>query len=126
MTQPLVVLSLPEDVRWPLGGWLRRDDRDLPQSQGATQFLAAAGYEGPKGLAVLATIDDSRSWGPLLHVSLSYSNRDPSWAEIKAAREVFFPADLDVMMVLPREQDYVNLHGHTFHLWQTPESWGMR
>lgn len=118
--------SLPGDVRWPMGGWLRRVDRGLPQSQEQTQFLAAASYDGPKQLAVLASIDNTGRWGPLLHVSLSYADRDPSWMEIKAARETFFPADVDVMMVLPRQEDYVNLHAHTFHLWQTPERWGMR
>ena len=28
----------------------------------------------------------------------------------------FSPPDIDVMMMLPRESDYVNLHPHTFHL----------
>jgi hypothetical protein len=118
-------LAIPaDDVKWPLGGWLKVHETpgiiDRPDTSGQ------AAYEGPNGLTVLATIDNTPRFGPLLHVSLSYRKRDPFWSEIKAAREAFFPPDIDVMMMLPRESDYVNLHPHTFHLIQTPERWGLQ
>jgi hypothetical protein len=81
---------------------------------------------GPNGLGVIVTIDNTPRFGSLLHVSISHHRRDPLWSEIKALREVFFPPDIDVMMMLPRESDYVNLHPHTFHLIQTPERWDLR
>ena len=80
---------------------------------------------GDIGLKVLASVERTPH-GTLLHVSTSYDNRDPDWYEIRAIREAFFPLDLDAMMVLPRAEDYVNIHHHTFHLWQTPSEWGMR
>jgi hypothetical protein len=78
------------------------------------------------GLRVAATVDNTPDWGPLLHVSLSYHDHDPPWDDIKAVRAAFYPATVDVMMMLPRAEDYVNLHPHCFHLWQTPQPWRLR
>lgn len=112
------------DVKWPLGGWLKL--RETPSIVGQLDVSGHAAYDGPNGLVVVMTIDNTPRFGPLLHVSLSYRKRDPFWSEIKAAREAFFPPDIDVMMMLPAERDYVNLHPHTFHLIQTPERWDLR
>ena len=118
-------LAIPAgDVKWPLGGWLKV--RETPEVIGQLDISGQAAFDGPNGLAVIATVDNTPRFGPLLHVSLSYRKRDPFWSEIKAAREAFFPSDIDVMMMLPRESDYVNLHPHTFHLIQTPERWDLR
>lgn len=76
-------------------------------------------------LRVLASMDDTQH-GELLHVSLSYRDLNPSWEDIKVVRGAFFPDDIDVMMVLPKKEDYVNAHKHTFHLWQTPVAWNIR
>lgn len=78
------------------------------------------------GLSVIASIDDTPRFGPLLHVSLAWPDRNPTWGEITAVRGAFFPRDVDAMMVMPRAEDYVNVHAYCFHLWQTPTEWGMR
>lgn len=83
-------------------------------------------WQTANGLRVLASMDDTDHWGRLLHVSISYQSRNPSWDDIKAVRAAFFSDDIDVMMVLPKAADYVNVHEHTFHPWQTPTEWGMR
>jgi hypothetical protein len=77
------------------------------------------------GLRVFATHDTTPRWGPLLHVSIStpLDQEPPTWEEIKTIRAAFYPPDRDAMMVLPREEDYVNVHTNTFHLWETPEDW---
>jgi hypothetical protein len=82
-------------------------------------------WRGPKQLGVLGSMDPTPH-GNLLHVSLTYPDHDPSWKVIRAVRDAFFPATVDVMMVLPRAEDYVNIHPHCFHLWQTPVGWGIR
>lgn len=88
-------------------------------------------WEGPKGLCVVASVDAPPGHGLLLHVSLSYPKHDPNWATIRRVRDAFYPASVDCMMVLPREQDYVaGVAGwedsHVFHIWQTPSGWGVR
>lgn len=77
------------------------------------------------GLKVLASLDQTHH-GALLHVSVSHKHRHPSWEEIRAVRDALYPDDVDVMMVLPQAQDYVNIHEHTFHLWSTPSEWGIQ
>ncbi len=109
------------DVRLADGRQLRR----LAEYQGRVAPQAGAAWRSPDGLLVLASLDDTPH-GLLLHVSLSYKSRDPSWADIRAVREAFYPATVDVMMVLPQAQDYINVHPHCFHLWETPTVWGLQ
>lgn len=104
-------------------GTLRLSDGRTLRDRG--EWMTGRTWQSPDGMRVLATLDDTPH-GELLHVSISYAKRDPSWSDIRRVRDVFFPSDVDVMMVLPAEADYVNVHEHTFHLWQTPRTWGMQ
>lgn len=79
----------------------------------------------PTEFLVSASVLRTPNWGHLLHISMSYPDHDPSWDEIKMLREVFFPPDVDAAMFLPRASNYVNVHRHCFHLWQTPQEWGI-
>lgn len=60
------------------------------------------------------------------HLSISHVGhgevlrRYPGWDEIADARDVFLPADLQFVMVLPPAGEYVALHDTTFHLHQFP------
>jgi hypothetical protein len=81
-------------------------------------------YATADGLAVIRSIDPTPH-GELLHASVSRRDRYPSWDEIHAVRDIVFPKDVDVMMMLPRAGDYVNVHPNCFHLWQTPKEWGV-
>ncbi len=77
------------------------------------------------GMVVTSTIDPTQH-GALLHVAVSYHDHDPSWVEIKHVRAAFYPASIDVMMMLPAEVDYINVHEHCFHLVQTPVAWAVQ
>lgn len=112
-------------LAWGSGYLRERPAPEVPPAM-AGRVLEAHGYDGPGQLSVFVTIDNTPKWGPLKHVSIAYPRRDPSWAEIKRVRDLFFAADEDVMMVLPRQADYVNVHPHAFHLWQTPQGWEIR
>lgn len=52
-----------------------------------------------------------------IHLSISHSNRYPTWQEIKDARYRLMPRDRDVFQVLPPPDDYCNVHPNCFHLW---------
>lgn len=90
-------------------------------------FLESAGWRhAPTGFIVSAGVEDTDRWGALLHASMSYHDRDPSWEDIKMVREALFPMDMDTAMILPRISDYINVHSHCFHIWQVPEHWGLQ
>ena len=127
--------ELPPDGRlpWPLGGWLVRDRESEDELRRVTSLgsehaptRAIRVYAAPGSLKLICTIDITPRFGDLLHCSISHRKRDPYWSEIKAMREAFYPPNIDVMMMLPAESDYVNLHEHAFHLQQCPERWGLR
>jgi hypothetical protein len=50
------------------------------------------------------------------HFSISCPERDPTWEEIAAARYALLPKLKDCAMVLPPEDQYVNVHEHCFHV----------
>lgn len=79
----------------------------------------------PTNFVVTAGLEGTERFGVLMHVSMSYPAHDPTWEEIKAVRALFFPSQIDAMMLLPKAGDYVNVHPHCFHLWQTPQAWDM-
>lgn len=104
--------QLPALVRLADGRELRRGE---PRSGGYT-------YRCVDGMRVVASYDPTPH-GLLLHVSISYAKRDPRWKDLRQVRDAFFPPDLDVIQVLPRASEYVNVHQHCFHLFQAPEVW---
>ena len=65
------------------------------------------------------------------HLSISHMKRTkggqyvaaryPRWDEIADGRYALLPDDIDVVMHLPREEDYVTLHDTTFHLHEYPD-----
>lgn len=85
----------------------------------------ARAWQTADRLRVIASVDQTPH-GDLLHVSVSYRDRDPSWKELVAVKLAFFGDDVDAMMLCPSKEDYVNVHEHTFHWYQTPVTWGIQ
>ena len=114
------ILPVPQGIlAFPLGGRL------LPDGVMEQEGNLLHHWRGPKELIVVCSSDPTPH-GRLLHVSMSYSKRDPDWAVIKAVRKVFFPETVDVMMMLPKAEDYINVHEHCFHIWECPKAWNVR
>lgn len=65
-------------------------------------------------MSVIASVDDGS-----LHVSIANRSRYPTWQEILAVRSWGFPDDCEVVMVLARRGEYVNVHPNCFHLWES-------
>jgi hypothetical protein len=119
----LTILIPHHDIRLADGRRLRyeRSWHPIPTT------IDGAAYLTPNGLRVIATLDPTRH-GVLLHVSLSYRAKHPTWEEITSVKAAFFGPDMDAVMFLPKEKDFV--HGipgwedsHVFHLWQCPTTW---
>ena len=51
-----------------------------------------------------------------LHVSVAHPRRDPTWAEIREIKCMFLGPEAKAIMVLAAESEWVNIHGHCFHL----------
>lgn len=137
-----LVLSVPHvDLRLADGRRLRRWAQGDPRRRlwdANPHILDRDGWDGPKRMIVICTLDDSNH-GVLLHVSVSYQDRDPSWADIKMVKALFFGADGDAMLPMPREADFIHgiepkfgVHGapggadsHVFQIVQIPVRWGL-
>ncbi len=52
------------------------------------------------------------------HLSVSKINRLPDWEELLSARYVFWEDEEEVIQILPKKSEYVNIHKNCLHLWR--------
>jgi hypothetical protein len=52
------------------------------------------------------------------HVSVSFTDRSPTWEEMCWVKNLFWEEDEVVVQYHPRKSDYVNHHPHCLHLWR--------
>lgn len=76
-------------------------------------------------LRILKSMENTKKWGWLKHISVSCDDRYPSWEELRTLKIYFF-GDIDCMMMMPKKSDYVNVHRNCFHIWECPESWDIQ
>lgn len=64
------------------------------------------------------------------HVSVSFSNRTPTWDEMSEVKRMFFHPDEVAVEYHPPEDQYVNNFAHCLHIWKpqgtelpAPPSW---
>ncbi len=74
---------------------------------------------------ILYSVDHTPKFGKLKHISISAKDRHPSWEEILTAKVILL-GNIDAMMVMPKYKDYINVHKHCFHVWETPSGWNMQ
>lgn len=59
------------------------------------------------------------SWGRgWKHVSVSYSNRCPTWEEMCRVKDIFWYDNECVVQFHPPKSEYVNNHPYCLHLWR--------
>lgn len=58
------------------------------------------------------------------HLSISRTDRDPTWGEIATARYRLLAHVPTMAMFLPPLSEYVNVHPYTFHLHEDPPRCG--
>jgi hypothetical protein len=82
----------------------------LPELAGAKAFMM-------NGCRIIVN-DEADGW----HLSISRRDRDPTWGEIATARYRLLPHVAEMKMILPPLDEYLNLHPHTFHLFEETRS----
>ena len=80
----------------------------------------------PKNQARVAW-SDGGGWD---HVSVSWTNRCPTWEEMCKVKKLFFYPEEACVEFHPAESEYVNMHPYCLHIWRaqdqimpTPPSW---
>jgi hypothetical protein len=90
-----------------------------PPGQPGTDQLA---WRGPKNLSILLS-EDHTPHGHLLHISVAYPDRLPSWRDLREIKDAFFGPDKAAAQILPETSEYVNVHPFVLHLWEIPDGW---
>ena len=89
--------------------------RNRPRTGGRRLTVQPAGPAGP-GASKYRVGECTVIQSDRRHFSISHPTRDPTWEEIAAARYALLPKLKDCVMLLPPDDDYVNVHEHCFHV----------
>lgn len=86
----------------------------------ATGFTPTDGMYGAfrvphNGRTFMVIASDGEGWD---HVSVSLSDRCPTWDEMAYFKGLFFKDDETVIQYHPAANDYVNNHRFCLHLWR--------
>jgi len=57
------------------------------------------------------------------HMSIAHDKRYPHWREIHQARYELLPNNINMAMILPTPEEYINVHKNCFHLHQIPDNY---
>lgn len=68
-----------------------------------------------KGLQFVVIASNQGGWD---HVSVSLSDRCPTWEEMKAIKELFFEADEWTVEFHPPTAKNISVHDYCLHLWR--------
>lgn len=70
----------------------------------------------PRGTErMLIIISDEGGWD---HISVSFENRCPTWAEMCWIKKLFFAPDETAIQIHPPMRAYVNFHPFCLHMWR--------
>lgn len=71
-------------------------------------------YKCDNGVFVIQTLEShkDKQW---LHTSFSRKNRMPDYKDMKYVKERFIGSDNRAIMILPEQENHVNLHKFTLH-----------
>lgn len=86
--------------------WKRLDD-----------FEGLVVYQGRAGLRVFLSVMRERDGKRWLHVSFSRREKIPNWDDVRAVKDLFIGKDEEALQVFPPQDEYVNVHPRTLHLW---------
>lgn len=82
----------------------------------ATQMVSARAWQYKGGIRVVCSLEKYPDAGFWLHVSLSYPDKIPNWADIRTIKDLFIGRKSLAVQIFPHEDDYVNFHPNTLHL----------
>jgi hypothetical protein len=68
-----------------------------------------------RGQVLQVIISDGEGWD---HVSVSCTNRCPTWAEMCWVKDIFFEPEESVMQLHPPKSEWISNHPNCLHLWR--------
>lgn len=108
-----------ESLKEVTEGYLRT--RVIPSNWKAIEipyFRELVAFIRADGLKVIITVEwqDSDTETKWLHVSMSFKSKLPSYSDMKIVKNVFIGEDRTAFQIFPSNDQHVNLHENTLHL----------
>lgn len=78
---------------------------------------SGATYRQPtSGMTVIESVADQHDGHDWLHVSCSYPNRLPTYADLNAVKRIFIGDGRQAIQLFPRASEHINIHPYVLHL----------
>ena len=100
--------SVPEPIKQKL----TNNGFTLAKLRGMLQPNCEYYKMGQCNIFISAPYPEQDEW----HMSIACDHRYPTWDEIAKARYSLIPNDVTMAMVLPPQEEYINIHSYTFQL----------
>jgi hypothetical protein len=97
----------------PMAAQLTSDWNEVP-----CPVPGARAFRCLNGLMVVISVKRERDGQLWKHVSLSRQERVPTYRDLTYVKRVFVGPDHKAIMVLPAEEEHVNMHPNCLHLFQ--------
>jgi hypothetical protein len=68
-------------------------------------------------LGAMFSVERERDGKRWIHISVSHRDRIPTWDELRHVKDWMIGKDKLAIQVLPPDDQYVNIHPRTLHLW---------
>ena len=75
------------------------------------------GFVSVGGLRVICSVEQREGEDKWLHVSVSRADKIPSWEDLGEIKNLFIGEDRAAIQILPKKNEYVNVHPRVLHLW---------
>jgi hypothetical protein len=74
-------------------------------------------FLSPTGMRTICSVDEELDGDYWIHVSCSYTDRVPTYAEMKEAHEVLIGDERTSYQLFVPKKDHINCHEYCLHLW---------
>lgn len=116
--------SIPKEVELAFLNLRKKAEKRIVRESDLVDPLFPAKHFGVVvgHFALIFCVEDHGDNGLCWHLSVSHEHRYPTWDEMMVFRSFFFDDDMEVIMVMPPLDEYINIHNNCFHLWHETKS----
>lgn len=94
----------------------RRELREVEIPLDVARMLEPGSRAYVMGGAHIIASQQKAGW----HLSISCENRLPTWEEVRDARYAIVPDEATMVLLLPPQSEYVNIHDFCLQLYEIP------
>ena len=102
------------ELKEPESHWRELKPMEFPPGNIAARSWSHKIIQDMHVMRSRSILENGEEW---IHISVSRSDRLPSWVELVKIRDEFLGEMKEAYHVIPSKDDYVNVHRYCLHIW---------